>query len=366
MRLHFYFARKYLTILASVFAIFSLFLLMVDLVEQIRRSDTGELTFSEALELAAFNMPRGVYEILPLVVLLATLALFLGLARSSELVVARASGRSAMRGLVAPLVAALIAGAFAVSVMNPFVAATSQRFVKLKAEYRETVTSVTSISREGLWLRQASNNGQVVIRAERANEDATVLTNVTFFAFDADNNPAFRIEAATARLTPGFWQVTDAKRWDLYEAVENPELNATDHQSLLVATDLTGEGIRDSFGAPDAIPFWDLPGFISSLERAGFSARSHRVWLQMELALPFVFVAMTMIAAGFTMRHTRFGRTGLMVMLALGSGMAFFFLRSFAQVLGENGQIPVWLAAWSPPAIAILMTLGLLLHLEDG
>ncbi|MGB3280062.1 MAG: LPS export ABC transporter permease LptG, partial [Pseudorhodobacter sp.] len=45
---------------------------------------------------------------------------------------------------------------------------------------------------------------------------------------------------------------------------------------------------------------------------------------------------------------------------------AIFFLRNFAQILGENGQIPVYLAALSPPVAAVLLALGLLLHLEDG
>ena len=37
-----------------------------------------------------------------------------------------------------------------------------------------------------------------------------------------------------------------------------------------------------------------------------------------------------------------------------------------AETLGGNGDIPVPLAAWSAPTIAILLALGLLLHLEDG
>ena len=47
-------------------------------------------------------------------------------------------------------------------------------------------------------------------------------------------------------------------------------------------------------------------------------------------------------------------------MLALLGGFGIFFLRNFAQVLGENGQIPIILAAWSPPVAAVLLSLGLL------
>jgi len=66
------------------------------------------------------------------------------------------------------------------------------------------------------------------------------------------------------------------------------------------------------------------------------------------------------------MRHTRFGKTGLMVLFALLLGFGIFFLRNFAQVLGETGQLPVAVAAWTPPVAAILLSLGFLLHTEDG
>ena len=86
----------------------------------------------------------------------------------------------------------------------------------------------------------------------------------------------------------------------------------------------------------------------------------------MQLASPVLLAAMVLSAAAFTLRHTRFGKTGIMVMLALGLGFTLYFIRNFAQILGESGQIPVLLAAWGPPVAAILLPLGLLLHLEDG
>ena len=131
-------------------------------------------------------------------------------------------------------------------------------------------------------------------------------------------------------------------------------------------TNLTRAGIRDSFGTPSVIPIWDLPGFIASLEAAGFSARKHRMWLQSELAMPVFLVSMVLVGAAFTLRHTRAGRTGVMVLFALLTGFSLYFIRNFAQILGENGQIPIALAAWAPPLAAIGLAMGLLLHLEDG
>ena len=102
------------------------------------------------------------------------------------------------------------------------------------------------------------------------------------------------------------------------------------------------------------------------LKEAGFTARRYQVFLQTELAQPAFLTAMLLIGAGFTMRHQRGGRVGVMVLGAILLSFGVYFLRNFAQILGENGQIPPALAAWAPPVAAILSSLGLLLHLEDG
>ena len=82
--------------------------------------------------------------------------------------------------------------------------------------------------------------------------------------------------------------------------------------------------------------------------------------------MPTFLVAMVLIGAGFTMRHQRGGRAGAMALTAVLLSFGLYFLRNFAQILGENGDIPVALAAWAPPLAAIGLSLGLLLHLEDG
>ncbi|MEL6204416.1 MAG: LPS export ABC transporter permease LptG [Pseudomonadota bacterium] len=371
MTLHLYFARKFLTAFLGLFGLFGVMIMLLDMVEQLRRFDDAGISLGGAASLALLSMPQALYQILPLVVILATLVLFLGLARTSEMVVARAAGRSALRALVAPVLAALCIGVTSVAVLNPIVAGTMQRYETRAAEITSGDGQVVSVSREGLWLRQGSETAQTVIRADRANYDGTTLYNVTFLDFalgderaQAEGGPIRRIDAAVAGLADGLWLLKDAKIWDL--EAPNPEASAELAAEFVIPSSLTREQILDSFGAPASVPIWDLPAYIANLSQAGFSARLHRVWFQMELALPLFLAGMVLIGASFTMRHTRFGRTGLMVLFALMLGFGVFFIRNFAQILGENGQIPVALAAWAPPAAAILLSLGLLLHMEDG
>jgi len=365
MTLYLYFARRFATTFAGLLAVFLALWGLIGMIEALRRFGSSSAGTVDILILTALKLPSALYPILPLIVMLATLILFLNLSRSSELVVTRASGRSAVRSLISPVLVAVLIGAVAVAVINPIMAATSKKYQILSNRFLKGSDSALSISPQGLWLRQGSESGQTVVRAERANLDGTELFNVTFVGFGTDGLPSYRIEAESARLTPGAWIATNAKQWH-FVAGENAELNAVRLDQLSVPSEMTRDQIRDGFGSPDTIPIWELPAFIKRLERAGLSARRHRVWFQTELAKPLFLVAMVLIGAGFTMRHTRFGRTGVMVILALMMGFSIFFIQNFAKILSESGQLPILLGAWAPPVAGILLAFGLLLHLEDG
>jgi lipopolysaccharide export system permease protein len=365
MTLSLYLARRFLTMFLLVFGGFFAVMYLIDLVEEVRRFTDADIGLGQTAELALLNVPATLYRILPLIVILSAIGLFLALARSSELVVIRAAGRSALRMLLSPLIAAFVLGALAVAVLNPVVAGTAKRYEELSNRYRLGADNVLSVSREGIWLRQGGIDGQTVIHADRTNDDGTTFYNVSFITFAPKSGPISRVDAKQAMLTGGDWAISGAKEWR-FDAGGNPEQTAKRHDTMRIASDLTADQIRDSFGTPSSIPIWQLPAFIDGLERAGFSARRHLVWFQMELALPLLMAAMVLVAAGFTMRHARSGRTGTMVLLAVVAGFAIFLLRNFAQVLGESGQIPVLAAAWSPPVAALLLSLSLILHLEDG
>jgi lipopolysaccharide export system permease protein len=188
---------------------------------------------------------------------------------------------------------------------------------------------------------------------------------VSFLLFERETGvPLVRIEAERARLEPGLWHLEQAKRWDL--AAGNPERDAQTFATLEMPSDLTGARIRESFARAGVVSVWRLPDFIRALDRAGLSSRVHRSQFQAELALPVLMAAMMLVGAVLNFKHARAGNAGTRILMTVLAGFALFFLRNFAQVLGENGQIPLALAIWTPPIASMLLALGVLLHLEDG
>ncbi len=358
-----YILRGFLRALVAVFLILSIVIGLFMGVENLRRfSGAGGL--GDILRVTLLGVPEFMYQVFPLALMLASLVTFLRFARSSELVVMRAAGVSGLRLIAVPVVASVALGWLFVAAVNPFVAATIKRGEAAQQALDDDDGSQFSFSSDGVWLRQADAAGQTVIQAARANDGGTILSRVRMHQFDAGGDLVVRIDAPAARLTQGAWIVENATRW-----VRSPERRFDREETaerFVLPTDLTSEQILDSFSPPEVVGFWKLRPFIAQLEEAGFSARRHRLFLMSELAKPALFAAMVLIGAAFALRPTRFGQTGVMIVLAVLAGFALYFIKDFAETLGARGQIPLVVAAWTPPIAAILMSLGLLLHLEDG
>ena len=79
----------------------------------------------------------------------------------------------------------------------------------------------------------------------------------------------------------------------------------------------------------------------------------------MELALPLLLAAMVLIAAGFTMRHARFGKTGTWCLLALLGGICHFLSAQLRASSGRKRPDPDGAGRLEPAHRRRLLALGL-------
>jgi lipopolysaccharide export system permease protein len=359
-----YILKRFLFAVLAVQVIIAIIVLLFSGIENMRRYADSEASMGDVARITALQAPEVAYMVFPLVVMLASLATFLGLARSSELVVLRASGVSALRLIAIPMAAGLVLGVLVVAFVNPLVAASMRQAEIQEERFRSSSGSLLSVSGGGVWLRQGEPEGQTVIRASRATPDGTALNGVMLHRYTRDGQLYARIDATAARLEPGAWQLSGATRWELRP--DDSFVRTAMGADLRLPTELTSAQILDGFSPPERVPIWQLPRFIAQIEDAGFSGLRHRLHFESELTKPGLLAAMVLIGAAFALRPSRFGHNGVMILLAILAGFTFYFVRDFAISLGASGEIPLRVAVWTPPIAAILLALGLLLHLEDG
>jgi lipopolysaccharide export system permease protein len=355
-----YFGRVYLGRLGLVLSLLLFLSLTIDIVELLRRAgNRPDLGFSLLLKMSLLKLPSLGERLLPFALLFGGMLSLTRLTRTNELVVARAAGVSVWQFLAPTVFLAFLIGTLVVTVVNPIASALLSRYEQLDAKFMRGRTSSLALSSTGLWLREADREGQVVVHALRVAQQGVELNDAIFFFFEGSDRFVRRIDAKFARLQDGSWQMEGV-------LISSPDRPAQSLPSYEVPTTLTFARINDSFASPETLSFWALPGFIDTLEQAGFSAVRHRLHLHALLALPMLLFAMGIIAATFSLRLTRRGGTGLLIAGGVLVGFVLYFFSELVQAAGQSGTIPVTLAAWSPAGVSVLLGLATLLHLEDG
>ena len=363
MRLQVYVLTRTLMGVGAALAVIASVIMLIDLVE-LSRTVGGrvELTFVELLGLTLLKSPSVILLLLPFVFLFGAMGAFVALNRRSELVAMRAAGVSAWRFVLPAAVVSFAIGVLTVTVLNPVAAALGARF----DDERAALTDGKAQSARGeIWLRQGDDRDQIVIHAKAHDIDnETVrLKGVSLFIQNVGPSGGLdffrRIEAAQARLMPGFWRLTDVR-----EAL--PGAESLRSEQLSIPSGLDRRTAMERFAAPGAVDFWRLPAAIRSAELAGYSAAGYRLRLQQLLATPLLFSAMSILAAAFSLRLMRLGDLAALAGTGVGLGFVVFFLGEFCGALGATEVIPPFVAAWAPPVLAILSGITLLCYTEDG
>jgi lipopolysaccharide export system permease protein len=356
-----YIARQFAIWFGSAFGTMVSVTFLLDYIELLRRGGTrAQATWDILLEMAALKLPHTAQDVMPFAILFGTMLAFWRLTRSNELIVARAAGVSVWGFLTPAVAVALLIGVFAVTVFNPIASAMEASYERLDNRILRMTGDPFSLSNGGLWLRQGdADGGQIIIHGDKVASPDLLLHNVSLFYLNRRAEFTERIEAPTARLTGGFWVVDGGQRF-------RPNQPPEPITELRLPTTLTTNKIEESLASPDTMSFWELPGFIHLLEQSGFSAQRHRLHFNVLLARPFLFCAMVLVAATFSLRMQRRGGAVMLLVSGVATGFLLYFLSDIVFALGLSAKIPVLLAAWTPAGVSTIFGASMLLHLEDG
>jgi len=356
-----YIGRQFFFAFLAAFLVFLAIVFLADFVELLRRTaNREEVTLANVITMTLLRLPNLGSQLLPFAILIGAMASLLRLSRTSELVVTRAAGLSVWQFLTPALAVAFLVGIFTVTIYNPVSATLITRFEQLEARYIKGRASLLSVAETGLWLQEATEEGKTVVHALRGSQAGKIeLREVMIFQFAQDDTFLSRIDAEEAVLEPGHWHLTGAQ-------VTPANTPGKYFETYQVPTFLEMSQVQESFMDPSTISFWDLPKFIAAADKAGFSVLPHRIHWHSLISTPFLLCTMVIVAAIFSLRISRLGGLGQLVLGAIFSGFVFFFFTRLSLALGSSGIIPPFLAAWAPAIFTALVGLAVLFHLEDG
>ncbi|HTM71686.1 MAG TPA: LPS export ABC transporter permease LptG [Pseudolabrys sp.] len=355
-----YFGLRFVVATIAIFAGILTLSALIDYVELMRRTtDIPNVAPALVGKMALYRVLQLGERLMPFCVLIGAMSCYLNFSRRNELVVARAAGVSAWQFISPAVFGAFMLGAIATMAYNPLSALLQEQAKRIENEIFRGNQASPSVSPGAFWISQRTNDGRAIISAGSSRSQGVDLSAVTIFKFDKAGTYAERIEARSALLENRFWRLTDVRGYPLGG---QPYVKDT----LDLPTNLTREQVSENFATPESVPFWELPKYIGTAEHFGLVAAGYRLQFQKLLARPFLFSAVVLLAAAFSLRFFRFGGVQKMVLGGILAGFLLYVLSKVTDDMATAGLMHPVAAAWLAVAAAGVVGITALLYQEDG
>jgi lipopolysaccharide export system permease protein len=312
--------------------------LVVDLIENVDKFIDRGAALNQVLLYYLYYVPYIISLTLPVSMLLACLFALGSMSQHNEIVAQKSAGVSLYR-MFLPLYIA----AFIISI--------------LAGLFNERVVPEANIRRMDLYRYDIQNNPKN-IGAKRNNiylqDEKNRKVSIAFF--DGLKNEALRVSIQYYN-GPTLLRRIDAKKmrwkeqvWTLYDVSERSLVDSVDvlsQYSTLAMPELNFKPINllELQKNPEEMSYSELRVFIAEMQEIGGEVRKWVVELHLKVAYPFANFIIILFGAPIAAQKRRSGTAVGIGISLLVCFIYFLFIRT-GQVLGHQGTLSPWLAAW--------------------
>jgi LPS export ABC transporter permease LptG/LPS export ABC transporter permease LptF len=330
-----YLTRQFLVYFGYGLAVTTAIFVVVDLVETLSRYAPP---LRAVLAHFAYRLPAALHQALPIVVLTATVFLFMELERHHELTALKAAGMSLHRVSLPVLLLAGLAslGAFVFQ-------ETAAPILNAKGDEVDRVAIRKSVATESRpqiqWYRRSDFEFVRVDRLDRARHQAG---GVTVVQTDTNFRLVKRLDAAQASWGANGLELGSSvlREFAPDNTVRTERASAT---PLQLAESFEALGATP---APSAMTFMQLRAYVRHLRQHGQAVGTQALYLHAKLAFPLMSLVVAILAISCAARWPRGGRLiggAIAVMIAI----AYWVVNSGALSLGRADILPPVVAAWA-------------------
>ncbi|HWN14837.1 MAG TPA: LPS export ABC transporter permease LptG [Candidatus Dormibacteraeota bacterium] len=336
-----YLIRQYLIYLGIGTVIGAVLIGVVDLLQTLDRFLRVKPPFTTILEHFVYRLPGELYKGLPMIVLIATVFLFLSLTRQRELDAFKAAGISLYR---ASLPILLVAGAISVlavafqEIVLPDINAKSEEVdrVKIRGQLPRHLQRQTQI-----WYRSSDTR---FFRMALLDPAGKSMEGLTVLDISRDFRMEERLDARAAQWSAEGWQLTDG----VFRRV-GPQNRVTSEMfdSRLLAMPEHIDDFIQLQNAPDTMSFLELRAYVARLRDGGHRVTRYLVQLYSKLSFPLVHVIMALVAIPFALVSPRSGGRAMGIGVAIVIAVGYWVVHSIALAFAQADLLPAALAAWT-------------------
>ncbi len=294
-------------------------------VDQLRDVGTGNYGTLQAAEYVVLIIPRIIYQMMPIAVLIGVIAGLGILANNNELIVMRAAGISINNIIISVMKAGALLMVLVV-VIGEWVAPVSERYAQILRSV--SISNTLSIgATNGLWARDGSKyiNIQKVLPKGK-------LGGVNIYEFNHKRQLTKVTQASEAYYINDNWLLENVVEAN----IKTNKVSVKGHKNKIWLTSLSPDLLSVVLVKPETLSILGLFQYISYLHDNDLDAARYELAFWSKLMLPIITGIMVVLAIPFVFGSLRTVAIGQRIMVGTFIGISFYIIN---QVFGYIGLV---------------------------
>ncbi|MFQ3306787.1 MAG: lipopolysaccharide export system permease protein [Candidatus Midichloriaceae bacterium] len=342
-------------VLSAIFFIIFFIILLFDTLELIRSTSKYSFQFRMIVKLALMKNYGSLEKIIPIIALISSALYFYIKNKSNEIMTAKSYGLS-NANIIAPVIFVIVIfGILNITVFNPVGKMLLKKYQNYEAQNFKKQSSLVSVSKNGIWLKNKLDDKDVIISALRVSEAYKTLYDTNVFFFDKDFQFRERMIAKSI--------VFKKEELILRDVISiNSKFQIKNIDKVILPIKISMSQIFGNLTSIEGISFFQLLEFIKLTEDSGVSATRYKLYFFKELFSPFFIMGMVFISYFFCSKLGEKKKFDVSIFYSILVGFSIYFFANFMHAIGESGKISIILSVIFPIIVSNLVPIYLIIN----
>lgn len=345
----------YLKIFILTYIGFILVIFLFDILELSRITSKYYLSLFMIIKLSLMKNYISLSKTTSMITLVSSLMYFSKKNKNNELLAAKSIGISNLKIVFPVILVIFIFGICNITIINPVGSMLLKKYQNYEAHNFKKHTSLVSLSKSGIWLKNKLHNENLIINALRISQLSNTMNDIKIFFINENGILKRQIFAKSILFRDNDIVIKEVILFD-----ENFYL--TKKKEIILPVKISISQIFENLATIETISFFELLEFIKIRKESGLSITRYLMYFTKELLSPFYIISMSMISFFFINSSVNRQKIDLSFLYCLVVGFIMFFGTNFIYTLSLSGNISITLAILFPIIVSNALALYLTLY----
>jgi len=347
--------KKFLISFLYISSIMISLIFIINLLSEIDFFNRYKVEYYLPIYMSLLNSPSLFFEILPFVILISTQLFFISLLKNNELQVFKYSGLKNSKIITLISSIALALGLFFILFFYNFSSNFKMLYLEIKSNYSVDGKYLAVVTKNGLWIKDKVNNSNIIINANRFENNFLIDTFITEFNqnFEAIRN----IKSEKINMIEKNWIIFNPTIFE-----KNSKYNL---DSMYLKTNFDYKTIQSLFSNLSSLSLFKLFELKKNYLKLNYSTTEVNVQIQKIISYPIYLAMMTLFSA-ILMFNTRYMKSFVTkVSLGFLASVIIYYINNFFNVLGTTEKISYAMSVWFPIILLFFINSIMLIKINE-